>query len=392
MVNMICLVVLALAVFTAPTPATAADTCGARVNKAAWDTAPPGFVWKSEIFGDVSPGAVVGGTAPNGDALYICRTFVAHQLIPGKVDKTLGNCGVAYGGKEHMIPVYQVLVYQDHIAETSWVDAEDGFTPANAVVGGYKCDCELPKGNLDYVGRSNSILCPNSTCLSWSTVLPGKVISCEGGFQWSYFGMAFKTKTYQVAVWNMITTVAPVTTEELVPVTTEEIIPVTTEEIIPVTEEEFVPETTLEPVEVTTEEIINGHTEYVPVSTEEIINGHTEIVPITTDEFVPVTTEENVHVFTEESITITTEEIINGHTEYVPVSTEEDINGFTVIVDVTTEELVPESTVTSIDVTTEEMINGHEEEVVVSTEETMEVTEDVTTATTELDVITTTTS
>merc|ERR1712080_375566 len=275
MVNMICLVVLALAVFTAPTPATAADTCGARVNKAAWDTAPPGFVWKSEIFGDVSPGAVVGGTAPNGDALYICRTFVAHQLIPGKVDKTLGNCGVAYGGKEHMIPVYQVLVNQDHIAEISWVDAEDGFTPANAVVGGYKCDCELPKGNLDYVGRSNSILCPNSTCLSWSTVLPGKVISCEGGFQWSYFGMAFKTKTYQVAVWNMITTVAPVTTEEF--------------------------------VEVTTEEVINGHTEIVPVTTEEMVPVTTEeIIPVTTEEIIPVTEEEFVPVSTLEPIEVTT--------------------------------------------------------------------------------------
>merc|ERR1712168_100820 len=172
-VNMICLIVLALAVFTAPA---SADTCTARGNRTVWDTAPPGFEWEDAFFGSVPKGAVVGGVGANGMEIYICRTYHNHNLIPGKVNSYMGNCDVAWGNTEHDVPMYQVLVKQDDTAkDLTWVDASDGEHPAYAVVGGYKCDCGDPEGNFQYIGRSNFDVCINGKCFSSNVVFPGKV-------------------------------------------------------------------------------------------------------------------------------------------------------------------------------------------------------------------------
>jgi len=261
---------MALAVFTAPTPAASADTCTARANKTEWNSPPPGFAWVDAFFGSVPAGAVIGGYGPKGRYMYICRTFHAHNLIPGKVNTYMGNCDVAWNGTEHDVPMYQVLVNKEHITDISWVDASDGVHPANAVVGGYKCDCDKPEGDLQYIGRSNFDVCPNGMFMASSVVFPGKVDQCLNGFHWSYAGKGYYSSTYQIAVWNypVSTTRKPNTTE---PIETTTEVPISTTQFIPSSSTEFTP---------------SSSTEFTPSSSTEFTpSSSTEFTPSSSTEF-----------------------------------------------------------------------------------------------------------
>merc|ERR1712168_1414976 len=266
-VNMICLIVLALAVFTAPA---SADTCTARGNRTVWDTAPPGFEWEDAFFGSVPKGAVVGGVGANGMEIYICRTFHNHNLIPGKVNSYMGNCDVAWGGTEHDVPMYQVLVNKAHIAEVSWVNASYGYHPPNAVVGGYKCDFDQPGGDFQYIGRSNFPVGPNGRCLASSVVYPGKVDKCLESFHWSYGGKAYNSSHYDILVWNYPVTTPrkPNTTE---PITTSTEVPTSTTEFVPTsstTEVSSISSTEFPSSSISSTEFPSSSTEFPPSSTE----------------------------------------------------------------------------------------------------------------------------
>jgi len=51
-------------------------------------------------------GAFVAGTE-DGKSVYLCRTAFAGGVHPGKV--VAGNCNIGYGGKEKVMPKYEVF-------------------------------------------------------------------------------------------------------------------------------------------------------------------------------------------------------------------------------------------------------------------------------------------
>ncbi|MCQ0986851.1 DUF3421 domain-containing protein [Jiella marina] len=55
-------------------------------------------------------GAYDGGNEANDSPLYVCRAPFNGGLHPGKVGPSTGGCNVTYGGVEHTIYQFEVLV------------------------------------------------------------------------------------------------------------------------------------------------------------------------------------------------------------------------------------------------------------------------------------------
>ncbi len=73
--------------------------------------------WMAASGGSVRPGAVAGGRESDGKNLYICRGSYGGGVHPGKI---VGhNCNIGWGGKEILLPSYEVLTYT---AEGCWVE------------------------------------------------------------------------------------------------------------------------------------------------------------------------------------------------------------------------------------------------------------------------------
>lgn len=75
-----------------------------------------GFQWKAAENGRVPQGAVQGGREANGTPLYVARAKVDGVDSIGKVNTTHNSCYLPYGGKEHSVKRYEVLV---HVPPTS---------------------------------------------------------------------------------------------------------------------------------------------------------------------------------------------------------------------------------------------------------------------------------
>lgn len=69
-----------------------------------------GFSWIGSSNGHTPPGAVLVGKQRNGEPLYMGRAFFQGSLTPGKVHKSHGCLYIPYGGAEHSIKQYEVLV------------------------------------------------------------------------------------------------------------------------------------------------------------------------------------------------------------------------------------------------------------------------------------------
>jgi hypothetical protein len=54
--------------------------------------------------------ALIGGYDFNGQPLYLCNAFYGGGQVPGKVGAAFTTCYVAYGGTEHSVAAYNVLV------------------------------------------------------------------------------------------------------------------------------------------------------------------------------------------------------------------------------------------------------------------------------------------
>lgn len=71
-----------------------------------------GFTWVGSSNGHVPAGAVLCGNTSTGEPLYIGRAHHEGSLTPGKIHKTHGCLYIAFGGMEHSILHYEVLVAQ----------------------------------------------------------------------------------------------------------------------------------------------------------------------------------------------------------------------------------------------------------------------------------------
>ncbi|VDD82800.1 unnamed protein product [Mesocestoides corti] len=87
------------------------------------------YQWVGDSNGDVPKNAIVGGIAGDGEPLYVCRQEIEDEMCAGKIHNGHGCAYIPYGGKEHSVEQYEVLVYQ-------WVGDSKGNVPKNAIVGG----------------------------------------------------------------------------------------------------------------------------------------------------------------------------------------------------------------------------------------------------------------
>ena len=60
--------------------------------------------------GFVPPDAIRGGRDDDGTDLYICNAFFNGGQHPGKLRSSFGGCDISWGGGEHIVNTYQVLV------------------------------------------------------------------------------------------------------------------------------------------------------------------------------------------------------------------------------------------------------------------------------------------
>lgn len=72
-------------------------------------TKPNNYTW-SAARNDIIPlGAVVGGNETDGKLLFFCRAKYQGGVHGGKVRRAFGGCNIAYGGREIMVPSYEVM-------------------------------------------------------------------------------------------------------------------------------------------------------------------------------------------------------------------------------------------------------------------------------------------
>lgn len=71
-----------------------------------------GFTWIGSSNGHVPEGAVLAGSQATGEPLYVGRAHHEGSLTVGKIHRGHGCIYIAYGGGEHSILHYEVLVGQ----------------------------------------------------------------------------------------------------------------------------------------------------------------------------------------------------------------------------------------------------------------------------------------
>jgi hypothetical protein len=69
-----------------------------------------GFNWTLASHGHVPAGAVSSGKTANGEPLYVGRARYEGNFTPGKIHPSHGCLYIPYGGYEHSIKYYEVLV------------------------------------------------------------------------------------------------------------------------------------------------------------------------------------------------------------------------------------------------------------------------------------------
>lgn len=69
-------------------------------------------VWVAASGGTVPAGAIAGGreAAPGNEVLYLCRASFNGGVHPGKLRAAFKGCNIGWGGKETVVPDYEVLV------------------------------------------------------------------------------------------------------------------------------------------------------------------------------------------------------------------------------------------------------------------------------------------
>jgi hypothetical protein len=68
------------------------------------------YSWVAANSGNIPNRAVRGGQEANGENLFVCRARFQGGLHPGKIRPAFGGCNVPWGGGEHAVRSYEVLV------------------------------------------------------------------------------------------------------------------------------------------------------------------------------------------------------------------------------------------------------------------------------------------
>ncbi|VDM33556.1 unnamed protein product [Hydatigera taeniaeformis] len=68
------------------------------------------YTWMANTGGDVPKHAIIAGLASDGEPLFVCKAPVKGELCVGKVHKGHSSAYVPYGGEEHSVSKYEVLV------------------------------------------------------------------------------------------------------------------------------------------------------------------------------------------------------------------------------------------------------------------------------------------
>ena len=69
-----------------------------------------GFGWRRARDGNIPLDAVLIGRENGRDMLFTCRANFKNGRHPGKVRPGLGGCNIPWGGREHTVREYQVLI------------------------------------------------------------------------------------------------------------------------------------------------------------------------------------------------------------------------------------------------------------------------------------------
>lgn len=69
-----------------------------------------GFQWVASSNGEVPVDAFEAGYSKSGEVLFIGRAEFEGSLTPGKVHRSHGTLYIPFGGSEHSVQSYEVLV------------------------------------------------------------------------------------------------------------------------------------------------------------------------------------------------------------------------------------------------------------------------------------------
>jgi len=140
------------------------------------------LAWVPASNGYIPPNAVAAGSGR-----FVARAHFGGEMIPGKVAHGHGHCFVAYGGQEHKIHSYEVLVDNGgHFfggACYYWANSQNGQVPPNAYFGGYTSHNEPL-----YIGRG---YVNGEACV-------GKVFPPHGCAYFPFGGSEHKHYNYEV--------------------------------------------------------------------------------------------------------------------------------------------------------------------------------------------------
>lgn len=137
-----------------------------------------GVDWKSASGGVLLPGAKPAGREANGAPLYVCSAPFANGEHPGKTRPGFSGCNIGYGGKEHTVPVYKLMIGTER-----WVPARNGQVPPNALQAGSEAD-----GRPLFVCRAQFR----------GGVHPGKIGPATNGCNIGFGGNEITIATYEV--------------------------------------------------------------------------------------------------------------------------------------------------------------------------------------------------
>ena len=107
-------------------------------DKAAGKPKPPGNIgveWLASSGDRILPGALPAGHEANGAKLFVCAAPFANGTHPGKVRAGFDGCHIGYGGQEHSVANYTLL-----IGKGRWVPGQNGQIPPRAVQAGQEAD------------------------------------------------------------------------------------------------------------------------------------------------------------------------------------------------------------------------------------------------------------
>jgi hypothetical protein len=136
-----------------------------------------GLAWVPNTDPASRQNVIVGGQEP-GRALPICRAAYQNGLHPGKI--VAGNCNIGWGGKEILIPKFDVLTGSPAIR---WIAARNGAPlPAGAFIGGSEPARLLPVCRASYQ----------------KGVHPGKVVAGNCNIGWG--GKEIVLAAYEVMI------------------------------------------------------------------------------------------------------------------------------------------------------------------------------------------------